>query len=183
MFRPSMAGNPFPTLTPMADQRYSLRFTAPLTAVWFRATQPSSELCCPPPCMDPVTYVIETMSRAKEARLCAPPRLWKDLLGYHQIGGGMISPKTGSSLDVIGTFSQFGNGSFPCTKADLVYGGLGSKFAVLERAMAVDHALRSDPFPGLSNCDTMDCPCMTKDGDPGGPARVWHCHVAVILGS
>ena len=87
--------------------------------------------------MDPVAFVIETMSRAKEARLCAPPRLWKDLLGYHQIGEGMINPKTGSSLDAIDTFSQFDNGSFPCTKADLVYGGLGSKFAVLERAIVV----------------------------------------------
>jgi len=52
----------------------------------------------------------------------------------------MINPKTGSSLDAIDTFFQFGNESFPCTKADLVYGGLGSKFAVLERAMAAESA-------------------------------------------
>ena len=116
--------------------------------------------------MDPVSFIIETMRRAKEARLCAPPRLWKDLLGYHQIGEGMMNPKTGSSLDVITTFSQFDNESFPCMKSDQEYGGLGSTFAVLERAAAIDHALRSDPFPGLSNCDTMDCPCMTNDGDP-----------------
>ena len=75
--------------------------------------------------MDPVAHVIETMGQAKEARLCAPPRLWKDLLGYHQIGEGMINPKTGSSFDVIDTFLRFDNGSFPCTKADMVYGGLG----------------------------------------------------------
>ena len=74
MFRPNMTEHPFPTLTPMADQRYSFRFTAPLTAVWFRATQPASELCCPPPYMDPVSYIIGTMSRANDARLCAPPR-------------------------------------------------------------------------------------------------------------
>ena len=57
MFRPHMAGNPFPTLTPMAEQ-YSLEFTASLTAVWFPATQPSNELCCPPPYMDPVAHII-----------------------------------------------------------------------------------------------------------------------------
>ena len=112
MHRPSMAGNPFLTLTPMAEQ-YSLKFTAPLTAVWFPATQPSSELCCPPPCMDPVAHVIETMGQAKEARLCAPPRLWKGLLGYHQTGEGMINPKMGSSFDVIDTFSRSNSEPFP----------------------------------------------------------------------
>ena len=72
-----------------------------------------------------------------------------------------MNPKTGSSLDAIATFSRFDNESFPCMETDQEYGGLGSTFAVLERAAAIDHALRSDPFPGLSNCDTMDCPCMT----------------------
>ena len=172
MFRPNMAGRPFPTLVPMADQRYSFRFTAPLTAVWFRATQPTTQLCCPPPYMDPVSFIIETMRRAKEARLCAPPRLWKDLPGYHQIGEGMMNPKAGSSLDVITTFSQFDNEPFPCMKTDQEYCGLGSTFAVLERAAAIDHALRSDPFPGLSNCDTMDFPCMTNGGDPTSPCSM-----------
>ena len=150
MFRPNMAGHPFPTLAPMADQRYSFRFTAPLTAVWFRATQRTTELCCPPPYMDPVSFIIETMNRANEARLCAPPRLWKDLLSYHQIGEGMLNPKTGSPLDVTATFSRFDNEPFPCMETDQEYGGLGSTFAVLERATAIDHALRSDPFPGLT---------------------------------
>jgi hypothetical protein len=116
MFRPNMADRPLPALTPMADQRYSFRYTSPLAAVWFRATQPSSGLCCSPPYMDPVSYIIETMRRAKEARLCVPPRLWKDLLGYHKIGEGMMNPVTGSSLDVIDTFSRFDSASFPCEK-------------------------------------------------------------------
>jgi hypothetical protein len=42
-----------------------------------------------------------------------PPRLWKDLLGYHKIGEGMMNPVTGSSLDGIDTFSRFDNASFP----------------------------------------------------------------------
>ena len=112
------------------------------------------------------------MGQAKAARLCAPPRLWKDLLGYHQIGEGMINPKSGSSFDIIDTFSRFDSESFPCTEEDLVYGGLGSKFAVLERTMAIDHALRHDPFPGLSNCDTTDCPCMTEEDDPTFPCSM-----------
>ena len=56
----------------------------------------------------------------------------------------------------------------------MVYGGLGSKFAVLERTtMAIDHALRHGTFPGrLSNCDTTDCPCVTREGDPASPCSM-----------
>ena len=83
-----------------------------------------------------------------------------------------MHPKTGSSLDVIATFSRFDNESSPCMETDQEHGGLGSTVAVLERAAAIDHALRSGPFPGLSNCDTVDCPCMTNDGDPTSPCSM-----------
>ena len=121
MFRPNMAGNPFPTLTPMAEQ-YSLKFTAPLTAVWFPATQPSSELCRPPACMDPVAHVIETMGQAKEARLCAPPRLWKYLIGYHQIGdtaGPGADARTGASVVADYPGSRAGAGTYPASTTDV----------------------------------------------------------------
>jgi hypothetical protein len=72
-------------------------------------------------------------------------------------------------LDV---FSQFNDASFPCTKADPIYGGLGSEFTILERAMAFDHALASDAFPGTSDHDTMDCPCATNSGDVDRPCSM-----------
>ena len=116
--------------------------------------------------MDPMAHIIEVMGQAKATRFCAPPRLWKDLLGYHHIWEGMINPISGSSFDIIDTFSQFDSESFPCTEEGLVYGGLGSTFAVLERIVAIDHALQHGPFPGLSNRDTTDCPCTNENENP-----------------
>ena len=43
---------------------------------------------------------------------------------------------------------------------------------ILERAMAFDHALTSEAFPGTSNHGTMDCPYVTHAGDAGPPCSM-----------
>ena len=102
----------------------------------------------------------------------APPRLWHDLLAYHAIGVNITNPVGNSTMDILDVFSEFDDISFPCTTTDPTYGGMGSNFSILERAMAFDHALRSDALPGSSNHDTMDCPCVTNSGAAGRPCSM-----------
>ena len=118
-----------------------------------------------------MAHITVVIQQAQTARSCAPPpsRLWKDLLGYHGIGEGMTNPTNGLSIDIVDTFSQFDNNSFPCTAEDPTYGGLGSEFKILERAMAINHAMTHDPFSGRSDHVTMDCLCVTGEGDPARP--------------
>ena len=135
----------------------------------------------PPPCLNPITYVIDVMQRARAARACSIPRLWKDLLTYHALSTN-IAGHGATAIDMLNIFSLFDVNSFPCTLPDPVYGGMGSTFVVLERAMAFDHALASESFSGTSDRDTMDCPCVTQEEDttpscsmsaPGFIPRVW----------
>ena len=180
VYRPHMANAPLPPVAPM-DDTYTYDWPHPLDAVWFPATTPLDGLCSPPPCLNPVTHVIDVMRRARTARACSIPRLWKDLLAYHALSANVAGRGT-PVIDILDVFSQFDDDSFPCTLPDPIYGGIGSKFVILERAMAFDHALTSDAFPGTSNHDTMDCPCVTNGDDaappcsmstPGFVPRVW----------
>ena len=135
----------------------------------------------PPPCLNPITYINDVMQRARAARACSIPRLWKDLLTYHALSANITGHST-TAIDMLDIFSLFDVNSFPCTLPDPVYGGMGSTFVVLERAMAFDHALASESFSGTSDRGTMDCPCVTQEDDatsscsmsaPGFIPRVW----------
>ena len=53
----------------------------------------------------------------------------------------VTNPVDNSTMDMLDVFSSFDDISFPCTLDDSTYGGMGSKFPVLERAMAFNHAL------------------------------------------
>ena len=75
-------------------------------------------------------------------------------------------------MDELDVFSRFDGASFPCTAPDPTYGGVGSKFTILERVMAFDHALTNDALPGSSNHGTMDCPCVTNSGVVGRPCSM-----------
>ena len=165
-----MADAPLPLLVP-TDGTYIYEWTGPLDAVWFHATAPRNGLCSPPPCLDPVAHITDVMRRAHTARACSVPRLWQDLLAYHALNANVTS-QGAPTIDILGVFSQFDDDSFPCTMPDPVYRGLGSKFVVLERAMAFDHALTSEAFPGMSNHGTMDCLCVTNAGDAGRPCSM-----------
>jgi hypothetical protein len=160
VYREHMAHAPLPDLLPM-DDRYTFEWNDPLIAVWFPAVQSASSLYSPPPCLDPVSYVIATVRRARDARLCAPPRLWKDLPHFHGIREGITHPVSGLVIDFIDTFSRFHSASFPCAPDDSAYGGIGSTFAVLERGLALDYALAHDAFLGMSDDSTMDCACVS----------------------
>ena len=153
------------------DDTYTYDWTDPLSAVWFPATTPLEGLCSPPPCLNPVTHVIGVMRQARTARACSVPRLWKDLLAYHALSANVAGHGV-PGIDILDVFSQFDDDSFPCTLPDPVYGGMGSKFVILERAMAFDHALTSEAFPGTSNHGTMDCPCAMNEGDAGSPCSM-----------
>ena len=155
------------------DGTYTYDWTDPLDAVWFPATTPLNGLCSPPPCLNPVTYVIDVMRRTHTVRACSVPRLWQDLLAYHALSAN-VAGQGAPTVDILDVFSQFDDDSFPCTLPDPVYGGMGSKFVILERAMAFDHALTSEAFSGTSNHDTVDCPCVTNMGDAGPPVLCRH---------
>ena len=170
IFRPHMANAPLPPVAPM-DDAYTYDWPRPLDAVWFPATTPLDGLCSPPPCLNPVTYAIDVMRRARAARACSIPRLWKDLLAYHALSANIAGHGT-PVIDILDVFSLFDVDSFPCTLPDPVYGGVGSKFVILERAMAFDHALTSESFSGTSDRDTMDCPCVTQEGDAASPCSM-----------
>ena len=154
------------------DDSYTYDWNRPLDAVWFPATTFPDGLCSPPPCPDPIAFVIDVTQRARTARACGIPRLWKDLLHYHTLTANVIGHGA-LTFDMLDVFSSFDVDSFPCTLPDPIYGGVGSKFVILERAMAFEHALTSEAFPGVSDEDTMDCPCVTR---PGGSAS--SCHMS-----
>jgi len=82
--------------------------------------------------------------------------LWHGLLAYHAVGVNVTNPVGNSTVGILDVFSEFDDISFPCTTPDPTYGGMGSNFSILERAMAFDHALRNDALPGSSNHGTMD---------------------------
>ena len=162
-YSPHMADAPLPPTTPM-DDRYTYDWPDPLGAVWFPAVTASTGLCLPPPCLHPVRHIIEVMRKARTVRACNPPRRWHDLLAYHAIGVNVTNPVDASTMDILDVFARFDDASFPCTLDDSTYGGMGSTFPILERAMAFHHALHDEALPGSSNRDTMDCPCITSSG-------------------
>ena len=125
----------------------------------------------PPPCLNPITFIIDVTRRARMARACSIPRLWKDLLTYHALSANVVGHGP-LAFDMLDVFSSFDVDSFPCTLPDPVYEGIGSKFVILERAMAFEHALTSEAFPGMSDQDTMDCPCVTHEGDSASPCSM-----------
>ena len=171
VYRPHMAGALLPPTVPM-DDRYTHDWTDPLSAVWFPAVTPTTGWCLPPPSLHPVTHITDVMRKARSIRACTPPRLWHDLLAYHAISVHVTNPVGNSTVDMLDVFSEFDDISFPCTESDPTYGGIGSNFSIIERAMAFDHALRNDALPGSSNHDTMDCPCVTNSGPAGRPCSM-----------
>ena len=48
---------------------------------------------------------------------------------------------------------------------------------LLKRAMAFDHVLSHESFPGSSDSDTMDCPCVSREIGGGDPTRL--CSMAL----
>ena len=114
-----------------------------------------------PPCLDPISYIISVMQRAKPVRTRTPPHLWKDLLHRHDVKEGTTNPASGTVIDVIDIFLQFDADTFPCALRDTIYGGIGSTFVLLERAMALDHVLTHESLPGSSERDTMNCPGLS----------------------
>ena len=99
IFRPHMANTPLPPVTPM-DDTYTYDWPRPLDAVWFPAATPSDGLCSPPPCLNPITYIIDVMQRARAARACSVPRLWKDLLTYHALSANIAGHST-TAIDTL----------------------------------------------------------------------------------
>ena len=171
IFRPHMANAPLPSVAPM-DGSYTYDWRRPLGAVWFPATAPLDGLCSPPPCLNPITFAIDVTRRARTARACSIPRLWKKgLLTYHALSANVVGHGA-PAFDILDVFSLFDVDSFPCTLPDPVYDGIGSKFVILERAMAFEHALTSEAFPGMSDRGTMDCPCVTQEGGSASPCSM-----------
>ena len=94
---------------------------------------------------------------------CCRVFLLRNRAGYGVVMMGMTTQRRSHDVGGASGIARAAS-SFPCTLDDSTYGGMGSTFPILERAMAFNHALHDDALPGSSDHGTMDCPCITNSG-------------------
>jgi len=164
VYRTHMQRQRWPPFAPLQDEAFSFLWDNPHHTVWFPATLSTNtaNVCHPPPFLDPISFIIQTMQRTKDARgSMSGNKKWEDLLRYHDINENIRNPSNHSIMNIIDTFASYDNASFPCTDEDTEHGGLGSHYSILARATAFHHALSYEQIPNMTSDALANCNCVT----------------------